>query len=282
MSPRILAIARVEMTIVRRNRWLFMATLIMVLFALALSFAGSAPTGSLGVDRLTVSVASMTTLSVYLAPLLALMMSFDAIAGDVERGSLALLLSYPAGRGEILLGKYLAHLAALAIALVIGFGLAGAAATVGGGTGGGTGGGAGPESMRALARLIGSSILLGAVFLAFGYMLSAASGSPTAAAGGAAALWLVFVVLYDLGLLGAVVLDGGGSFTTNFFPWIMVANPADAFRLWNVAGTDSVAVATGMTGVADSLPGWAAPLSVLTWLFIAFGLALAAFRRLEP
>ncbi|MFV0361370.1 ABC transporter permease [Tropicimonas sp.] len=274
MSTRILAISRMEMTIARRNRWLFMATLIMVLFALALSFAGSAPTGSLGVDRLTVSVASMTTLSVYLAPLLALMMSFDAIAGDVERGSLALLLSYPAGRGEILLGKYLAHLAALAIALVVGFGLAGAAAAATGG--------AGPESVLALLRLIGTSILLGAVFLAFGYMISAASGSPTAAAGGAAALWLVFVVLYDLGLLGAVVIDSGGTFTTSFFPWVMVANPADAFRLWNIASTEGVALATGMTGVAASLPPWAAPLSVLAWLFIGFALALAAFRRLEP
>ena len=82
---RALAIARAEFLIVRRNRWVFMATLIMVLFALALTFAGSAPTGSLGVDMLTVSVASMTTLSVYLAPLLALMMAFDSIAGEAER-----------------------------------------------------------------------------------------------------------------------------------------------------------------------------------------------------
>ena len=57
---------------------------------------------------LTISVASMTTLSVYLAPLLALMISFDAIAGDADRGSLGLLLTYPAGRGEVLLGKFFA------------------------------------------------------------------------------------------------------------------------------------------------------------------------------
>ena len=56
---RFLAIARAEMRILQRNRWLLMATVIMVLFALALTFAGSAPTGSLGVDMLTVSVASI-------------------------------------------------------------------------------------------------------------------------------------------------------------------------------------------------------------------------------
>ena len=191
---RFLAITRTEMLILRRNRWLLVATLIMVLFALALTFAGSAPTGTLGVDLLTVSVASMTTLSVYLAPLLALMISFDAIAGDVDRGSLSLLLSYPAGRGEIMLGKFTAHLAALAFAMTVGFGTAGAVAAFFGG--------AGPESLMALARLILTSILLGAVFLALGYLLSALARGATAAAGLSAGLWLVFVVLYDLSLLG--------------------------------------------------------------------------------
>ncbi len=274
MIGRILAVARIEMTIARRNRWLLMATLIMVLFALALTFAGSAPTGTLGVDMLTVSVASMTTLSVYLAPLLALMMAFDGIAGEAERGGLGLLLSYPVSRGEILLGKFTAHLAALAFAMAIGFGSAGAVAAFYGG--------ADAESIAALVRLILTSILLGAAFLALGYMLSALSGSATGAAGMAAGLWLVFVVLYDLGLLGAVVLDGGGWFTQKLFPWVMAANPADAFRLWNVAASDGVAMATGLSGAAKSLPAWAAPLSLLLWPVLALGLARVFFARVEP
>ena len=271
---RFLAIASSEMRILRRNRWLFTATLIMVLFALALTFAGSAPTGSLGVDMLTVSVASMTTLSVYLAPLLALMISFDAIAGDADRGSLALLLSYPAGRGEVLLGKFAAHLAALGFAMLIGFGTAGAVAA--------WYGGAGPESLMALARLIATSILLGGVFLTLGYLMSALSKTATAAAGMSAGLWLVFVVLYDLGLLGAVVMDEGGVFTRQVFPWVMVANPADAFRVWNVAASEGVALTSGMAGAANALPDWAAPVSLLLWPFLGFAAARLVFRRIEP
>ncbi|WP_289042480.1 ABC transporter permease subunit [uncultured Aliiroseovarius sp.] len=271
---RFLSIAATEMLILRRNRWLLMATVIMLLFALALTFAGSAPTGSVGVDMLTVSVTSMTTLSVYLAPLLALMISFDAIAGEAERGSLSLLLSYPAGRGEILLGKFAAHLAALAFAMTIGFGSAGAIAA--------WFGGAGADSLMALARLIGTSILLGAVFLALGYLVSALSRSATAAAGLSAGLWLVFVVLYDLGLLGAVVMDSSGDFTRSVFPWLMVANPADAFRVWNISASDGVAMASGMVGAAQALPAWAAPLSLIVWPLLAFGLARAAFKRVEP
>ena len=274
MTPRSLAIARTELIILRRNRWLLMATLIMLLFALALTFAGAGPTGTLGVDMLTVSVASMTTLSVYLAPLLALMMAFDAIAGEADRGSLGLLLAYPAGRGEILAGKFLANLAALAFAMVIGFGAAGAVAAALGG--------AGADSLMALVRLVLTSILLGAVFLVLGYMLSALAGSATAAAGLSAGLWLVFVVLYDLGLLGAVVLDGDGVFTRQVFPWLLIANPADAFRVWNMAASEGVALSSGMVGAASALPGWAAPASLAFWLVAGFWLARAAFRRVEP
>ena len=270
---RIRAIARAEGLVLRRNRWLFVATLIMVVFAVALSLAGSAPTGTLGVDMLTVSVASMTTLAVYLIPLLALLMSFDAVAGEADRGALGLILSYPASRAEFLLGKGLAHIVALAIACVVGFGVAGGIAVALGG--------AGLESLLALGRLMATSGLLGAVFVALGYLMSAMAGSTAAAAGLSAALWLVFVVLYDLGLLAAVVMNGDGAFTRWVFPWVMTANPADAFRLWNIAGTESLAIAAGMAGTSDSLPGWAAPASLVTWLVLVLWLARAAFQRRE-
>ncbi|WP_369914283.1 ABC transporter permease [Maritimibacter sp. 55A14] len=271
---RILAVTRLELGILRRNRWLMMATAMMTLFALALTLAGSAPTGSLGVDLLTVSVASMTTLAVYLVPFIALMMAFDAVAGEVERGTLGLVLTYPLTRGELLAGKFLAQLAALAFATLVGFGAAGAVAAALGG--------AGAESVLALARLVATAVLLGAAFLALGYAASALAGSAAGAAGFAVGLWLVMVVLYDLGLLGAVVYDGGGAFTRHVFPWVLALNPADAFRLWNVAGSEQVALAGGMTGAADALPGWAAPLSLLLWPLAGLALARAALGRLEP
>lgn len=274
MITRIMAIAATEFRIQTRNRWLASATVLMTLFALALTFAGSAPTGSLGVDLLTVSVASMTTLAVYLAPFLALMIAFDAIAGEADRGTLGLTLTYPLSRGEMLLGKFAAHLAVLAIAIALGLGSAGVAAWLAGG--------AGAESAFALARLIATAILLGACFLALGYVASALSGSGAGAAGLAVALWLVLVVLYDLGLLGALVMDGGGMFTTYVFPWLLALNPADAFRLWNVSAAQEVALVSGMAGAGGALPGWAAPLSLFIWPVLALLLARAVFARIEP
>ncbi len=95
-------IARYEVTAMRRNLWLVVAVGLMALFAVVLTASG---TGSgLGVDRLTVAVTSLTTLSVYLVPLIALLISFDAVAGERERGTLALTLAYPMPRASFLLG----------------------------------------------------------------------------------------------------------------------------------------------------------------------------------
>lgn len=270
----ILALSLAEFRIGFRNRWLSIAVGLMVLFALVLSAAGSVPTGSLGADRLSVTVASLTSLSVYLVPLMALLMSFDAVAGEVERGTLPLILTYPVARGQILAAKALAHLAILSLALIAGFGAAGVLAFV-----------LDPQALRglpALVRLVLTSIALGATFLGLGYAISARARRPSGAAGLAIGLWLVAVVLYDLGLLAAVVADNGGVFTAQVFPVTLLANPADAFRLYNLTAAQATGAASGVAAASGAIPAWASGLSVALWPFAGFALALLSFRKVQP
>lgn len=271
---RILATARSEFLIALRNRWVTIAVAMMVVFSLVLSAAGSAPTGALGADRLSVTVASLTSLAVYLVPLVALLMSFDGVAGEVERGTLPLLLTYPLSRAELLMGKLLAHLAVLTFAVAVGYGSAALAALVTDG--------AALAGIPALWRLFWTSILLGAAFLCLGYALSALAQRPSGAAGLAIGLWLAMIVLYDLGLLAAVVTDGGGWFTTKLFPWLLVGNPADAFRLYNLATSDATAAAAGIGGAANAIPPMHALVSMLVWPVLALGTAVLIFRRVTP
>ncbi|MDP1577891.1 MAG: ABC transporter permease subunit, partial [Cypionkella sp.] len=158
---RITATAETEFRIALRNRWVAMSIAMMALFALVLSAAGSSAVGTIGADRLSVVVASLTSLAVYLVPLVALLMSFDAIAGEVERGTLPLLLTYPASRPELLLGKLLAHLAILTLAVAIGYGIAAVAALAVDADA--------VAGLSSLWRLMWSSVLLGATFLGIGY-----------------------------------------------------------------------------------------------------------------
>ncbi len=271
---RILTTAVSEFRIALRNRWVAIALVLMAVFSLVLSLAGSAPSGGLGVDRLSVTVASLTSLSVYLVPLLALLMSFDAIAGEVERGTLPLLLTYPVARIEVLLGKLLAHLSILALAVALGHGLAAGVAFAQDAQA--------AAGLAALWRLSWSSVLLGATFLGAGYAVSALARRPSGAAGLAIGLWLGLVVLYDLGLLAAVVADNGGWFTTEAFPFALLANPADAFRLFNLSASGAMGAAAGVGGAAAAIPVWQSMVPVLLWPLAALSLAALAFRKVTP
>ncbi|TYO84572.1 ABC transporter permease [Oceanicella actignis] len=270
----VIGFADAEFRIALRNRWIMILTVTMGLFSLVLTLAGSGPTGTLGADQLSVTVASLTGLAVYLVPLMSLLLSFDAVAGELERGTLGLTLTYPVSRTAMLLGKFVAHVGILAIALLVGYGLAAITAF-----------GLDDEAAQglgALVRLYWSSLLLGAGFVALGYLASALSRRPATAAGLVIGLWLVAIVLYDLGLLAAIVADDGGAFTKTVFPWMLIANPADAFRLFNLAASDATAAASGVSGAAQSIPPERALVTVFVWPPIAFGLAAWRFRRIVP
>ncbi|MCB1342211.1 MAG: ABC transporter permease subunit [Pseudooceanicola sp.] len=275
MLVRLATTASIEFLIALRNRWVVIAAAMMGLFALVLSVAGAAPTGDIGVDHLSVTVASLTSLAVYLVPLIALLVSFDAIAGEAERGTLALHLTYPVSRGEILGGKLAAQTAVIALAVGTGYAVAAITSFALGGAGAVAG-------LAALWRLVWTSVLLGATFLSLGHMLSCLARRPSGAAGLGVALWLVAVVLYDLGLLAGIVADDGGGFTTRVFPWLLVANPADSFRIYNLAASEAVGAASGLAGAAASIATWKPLASLLFWPVAAALMARAAFGRVLP
>ena len=270
----VFAVARLELLIARRNMWVATSVILMGLFTVVLTLAGGAPTGSLGIDPLTVAVTSITTLSVYLIPLIGLLLSFDAIAGESERGTLALSLTYPLSRGEILIGKFLAHFAVLAFAIAVGLGLT-AALTI-------WQYGAADLSFTPLIKLFATSLALGAAFLGIGYLVSSLVRQTGVASGIVIIIWLVCVVLYDLGLLGALVADDGGTFTKTVFPWLLVANPADAFRLINMPAESVSELASGISAAGGASGTLAQLASLLLWPVIALFFAWTAFRKVEP
>lgn len=270
----IFSIAGLELLIARRNLWVATSIILMALFNAVLTIAGDAPTGVLGVSPMTVALTSITTLSVYLIPLIGLLLSFDAICGEKERGTLTLNLSYPLSRVEILTGKFLAHITVLAVAIGIGLGLTSALVIFQHGLEAFT--------LLPLLRLFATSVALGATFLGIGYAISSLVRQTGAASGIAIAIWLVCVVLYDLGLLGALVADGSGFFTKTIFPWLLIANPANAFRLINTVDPSANVLNSGITA-AGSMTGLTGQIiSLLCWPVVALALSWSAFRKVEP
>lgn len=73
-----------------------------------------------------------------------------------------------------------------------------------------------------------------------------------------------------------------GGLTTECPPALLLANPADAFRLFNLSASQAAAAASGLGAAAKTVSSMAALGSILISFALAFGLALAAFRRLQP
>ncbi|MBM1557886.1 ABC transporter permease subunit [Sulfitobacter mediterraneus] len=273
----LIAIARNEVRIGMRNKWIMLATAILLVFALLLVLLGAGPATSSSTDGLTIISASLATLSVYLVPLIALLLSFDAIAGEIDRGTLQLTLASPVSRAAVVLGKFLGHVIVLSIAVMIGYGLAGLCAFVAIEN-------VAAEGLLDLARVVGTSIALGATFVAIGYVASACVRQTGTAAALAIAIWLFAVVLYDMALLGGLLADPEGVFATDLFPYLLVANPADAFRLFNLTALDAAGASTGFAAGGDVLPfaPQFAIASPFIWIAVALWLTVVMMQRIKP
>ncbi len=276
MISRILALMGTEIRVLLRNRWVATSIVLMTAFSLLLASSGSAPMGSTRIDLLTVTASSLTTLAVYLIPLIALLMSYDSIAGESDRGTLPLLFTYPVARHEILFGKFAAQLVVLFVATVIGFGAAALAIWF---TAGVTGAG-----LVHFGRLIATSVLLGGVFLGIGNLISACCKQAGTAAALVVTVWILAVVMLDVALLSALVADDGGVFTKTIFPWLLVASPTDAFRLYNITAIEAGFPAGGLTSAVQTLalPGLLPLISLFLWPVIVLAAAGAALRRIQP
>lgn len=277
MSPftKLLAVASIEFRVALRNRWLILATGVMTLFSLALTFSGAGGL-ELKAGILTLAAASLATLSVYLIPLIALLISYDSIAGEVERGTMALVLATPISRGALLAGKALGLIAVLAIAIAASLTISSAAAIFAYGMD--------MSGLAAIVRLGLTGLLLGAVFVAIGMMISVASPRAGQAAAVAIGVWLVATVLYDLALLAGILADKDGVFTKTLFPYFVVANPGDAFRIFNLAGLENAAPVSGLDGIANTLPfsPTYALVGLFAWLVAALAAGYFQIRRLTP
>jgi len=251
-----------------RNRWVLAVALVFTVFALSIAYFGSAQQGAVGFRSIEVTIASLVSLVIYLIPLIALLLGFDAIVGERERGSLDLLLSMPITRFELLLGKYLGLAGALTFSTIAGFGLVGIVLSA-------------QLDLNALFhyfRFMLSSVLLGCAFLSLAVMLSVFASDRTRASGLAIALWFFFVLIFDLLVLGVLVVTGG-QWGGEALPYVMLLNPADVFRILNIFTLEDVRTLYGLATVFPAtlaqpwllglvMAGWiAAPLAIAAWRF---------------
>jgi Cu-processing system permease protein len=273
----ILVVARKEFRDDFRNRWTIAAAILFALLALGIAYFGGVAAGKVGFTSFAATLASLTTLAAFIIPLIGLLIAYHTIVGERDNGTLLLILSYPLSRAELVAGKFVGHCAALGAAALAGFGLAVAIIEV-----------TQPQTQTLdawlqIGNFVASASMLGASFVALACVISVLTDDKSRAAGLALVMWFSSVVLFDLGLLAVLVFSGGNRAEQALYPYLLLLNPIDVFRLINLTGLGNGAgneLFMGMTASHVYHPA-TLYLVLLAWVVAPFWIALSMFRRKE-
>jgi len=272
MNP-ILTVAAKEFRDGLRNRWVLAIALIFAVLATGLAYFGAAAAGQIGFTSLSTTIVSLASLAVFIIPLIALMLAYDGLVGEEESGTLLLLLTYPLARWQLLLGKLIGHGSIMAFSTLVGFGSAALIiATFADHIGW-------QDMLLPYGLFMLSAILLGWIFVAIAYLISALVAEKSKAAGLALICWFLFVLVFDLGLLGLLV-GTQGDVDADLFPYLLLLNPTDIFRLVNLSYFADQPL-SGLMAVAQhaSLQTGTLLAALLLWLALPVGAALMIFNR---
>lgn len=222
-----------------RNRWFVLYTLVFTALIVAFSSIALSSTGVTGQAGFGRTSAGLLNLVLLMVPLIGLTIGAQALVTERQDQSLDYLLAQPVSTSEVFLGKYLGAAVSITIMLVLGFGWAGFIMALRGSSG----------SLDGFGLLVLLTTLLGLGMLSVGYLISSFTSQTAAALGIAVTIWLGFVIIGDLGIMGS-------SLVLNFSPSTLLAvtlvNPLDTYKVLSVEVLQTSLEVLGPAGVYAS------------------------------
>lgn len=237
MTPGIIwALAQKELRDALHNRWFLLYTLAFIGLALALSYMSLAGAGIAGFAGFGRTAASLINLVLLIIPLMALTIGAQSLAQEQEQGTLAYLLAQPVTRIELFIGKYLGLALSLLASLGLGFGIAGVVLALANGAG----------SPAAYISLVLRTFLLSLTMLSAGFLISAFTKRAGVAIGIGLFLWLAFVFLGDLGLMGTAITL---RLPVEQLLWLSLLNPLQVFKMAAILDINATLDLLGPAGI---------------------------------
>lgn len=264
------AIAWKELSDKLKSRWVIVMGSGFALFTVVISYFGGAPSGVTGFMSLEATVASLTSLVTYFIPILALTLGGGIIADEQEKGTLGIYLSSPISVGEFLIGKFSGLVMALVLSVVAGLGIAGAILVFR----------TGSEAAGTFLLFIVNSVVLGIIFLSVSFLISVLFYERSKVIALTIFLWLLFAILYDLGLIGLLIVTKG-SVGKEAFSLLLMLNPVDIYRVLNFISIGEFQILIGLASVefpsyirASMLWGIS-----MIWIIAPLGISYYYFKR---
>ena len=229
-------LARKELRDALHNRWFLLYTLAFIGLSLALSYMSLAGAGIAGFAGFGRTAASLINLVLLIIPLMGLTIGAQSLAHEQEQGTLSYLLAQPVTRAEVFAGKYLGLALSLLASLSLGFGIAGVVLSMSRGAG----------SPLAYVSLTLQTFLLSLTMLSVGVLVSALTRRAGVAIGIGLFLWLAFVFLGDLGLMGTAITM---KLSVDQLLWLSLLNPLQVFKMASILDINATLDLLGPAGI---------------------------------
>ncbi|MBI4687759.1 MAG: ABC transporter permease subunit [Nitrospirae bacterium] len=237
------AIAKKELSDKLKSRWVLVIAAGFAVFTIVISYFGGATSGVTGFRSMEATIASLTSLVTYFIPILALTLGGGIIADERDKGTLDIYLASPITVAELISGKFLGLAIALTISTLSGLGIPGVLLLIN----------LGMESFLSYLLFILNSLILGVIFLSVSFVISVLFIERARVIAFTVFLWLFFAILYDLGLIGLLVVTKG-AVNNDIFSALLILNPVDVYRILNFLSIGELKVFLGLVSV--ELPGY--------------------------
>ena len=273
----IYSIAKKEVMDNIRNKWIILVAAMFAILTLVVSYFGSL--GTSGWQSLGNTISGMTELGSFLISIVAFMLGYATIIGEIERGSMSSLLSLSANRFEIVVGKWLGLGAVLCFTIFVGYGIAGLLIALN------------VSNVDVLEYLvfIGLTMLFGLVFLTVALCFSTVFAKRSTALGGAIFLWFLFNIILPIVFVGllATTIDFTQitmQSTITAPDWYFVLNLCNPISVYSTLITFAIGPVQSSTGSGlIPNPSWYSTgllLGVLlAWIVVFYLLAVWRFQR---
>ena len=264
------AIAHKELSDKLKSKWVIVIGSGFALFTLVITYFGGAPAGVSGFMSIDASIASLTSLVTYFIPILALTLGGGIIADEQEKGTLGIFLASPISVGEFIIGKFSGLAIALILSIVAGFGIAGAILLFK----------TGIEAVGPFLVFVVNSVILGVIFLSVSFLISIILYERTKVIALTIFVWLLFTIIYDLALIGLLIITKG-EMGISLFSMLLMFNPVDIYRILNFISIGEFQVLIGLASV--ELPEYIRTSMLwgisLIWIIAPLGISYYYFKK---
>ncbi|WP_135821925.1 ABC transporter permease [Halostella litorea] len=286
LSPAsVRAVARKDFRDALRSKTLWILSALFVLFAAGMAYIYTLLQQGTGGELSSLDLVFFLQSPVaLLVPLTALLLGYKSIAGEIDSGSVKILLSLPHSRSSVVLGKLLGRTAVLTVPILIGFAVAAVVVVALYAT----------FSPGYYVAFVALTVLFGLAYVSIAVAVSATTKSTSRAAVGIFGVFALFNFLWDVfgwGLHYVVtrLTEGRGVFypfpnPPNWYFFFQRLSPNGAFSGSMTAmlpGDSQVTEYFPQGDVPFYLQDWFSLLILVAWIVVPLSLCYRRFKAAD-